>query len=833
MKPPNASLLSVRLLASACVCLAAGLHAQSNVSRTDEGIVELPVFNVDASKDRGYRASNSVSGTRTNTPIRDIPVNIQVVTAQMIEDLLALSASKTLDYFGSVMTAQPHNIEDHNSNRGALFGVVRIRGFDSPVNLRDGIRTPDQSLSHNIERVEVIKGPAAVLYGLSDPGGIYNQVMKRPLLGRNQGRLALSYGSYATRRAALDYNWAIGDRAAFRINASSQFTDTQFYFNETYESSVYPAFTFKPFRDTSITLQYEYEHRDVGRSDNRHALRTPTPARMFEKSTTVRGAQLSLFDRTWFPEYAHISSNFSWTGPDARMTVERSTGTASVTQKIWQGFSVQGQLSHTNRNWDDVYRNASLVEAFWADFPLTAANRAPFHTQRWEERRQKNELTSGVITFNHEKEWHSPLLRRIQNNLTFGWQYFGDVHARRELTDTRDLRRRDANGNVISTTLAPSGGGGPQSADLSGGIYHEARNRWFYYFPISDDVRLLGKPSDLVLTLLPPGHGGFTVPGNTAYQKNTFSSFWLADSVKLFEERAIITAGVYHTAIKFNSGIDPAKLDTKVVDTSKTLPQFGVIFRPFRSLGVFALHSESMQPNTLRDKNFQAFQPITGIGNEVGLKFDSPTGRLSGTVSLFKIVKQNVVVFDPNEPNPNVPRGEGANVARGENTSKGFDVDLIFNLTPDWQVFLSYANMEVYNSGLAPDPRMAGFAEIGSYRHGYGLLTNYSIQRGTLKGASFGFGVNGTSDTVRESPQPALDYIQRKLKGQVDGMFFARYRTKLMGRNVSLQLNLQNLFQKEYAVGFDPKKPNAANIATEAYYYPMKRSFMLTGTLEF
>ncbi|MEM7062481.1 MAG: TonB-dependent siderophore receptor [Cyanobacteria bacterium P01_B01_bin.77] len=130
--------------------------------------------------DDDYFLPNASTATRTDTPLRDIPQSIQVIPRQVIEDQQATSIEEVLDNAASVTF-----LGDLDS-QGLNFAV---RGFDDAPLLRDGFRllgfagsggatTPEVA---NLEQVEVLKGPASVLYGQAEPGGLINLVSKQPL----------------------------------------------------------------------------------------------------------------------------------------------------------------------------------------------------------------------------------------------------------------------------------------------------------------------------------------------------------------------------------------------------------------------------------------------------------------------------------------------------------------------------------------------------------------------------------------------------------------------------------------------------------------------------
>ena len=158
----------------------------------DDEIIELSPFTVVEDDQGGYRASNTISGTKINTALRDLPLSLEVITEDFIDDIGAFDLQESLRYTTGVTTS------------GDTGG--RIRGFPMLWNQRNGFRRYDYGDAVNIQRVEVIKGPAGVLYGLTRPGGIVNYITKRPVLGGSFSEFKLTYGSEAFKRGEFDTN---------------------------------------------------------------------------------------------------------------------------------------------------------------------------------------------------------------------------------------------------------------------------------------------------------------------------------------------------------------------------------------------------------------------------------------------------------------------------------------------------------------------------------------------------------------------------------------------------------------------------------------------------
>ncbi|WP_422600967.1 TonB-dependent siderophore receptor [Pseudomonas sp.] len=150
---------------------------------------------------QGYRATRSASATRTDTPLSEIPQAISVIPRAVLDDLGSHSVERALDFAGGVSR--------QNNFGGLTLYEYSVRGFTTSEFYKDGFSanrgypsTPDAA---NIERIEVLKGPAASVYGRGDPGGTVNIVTKKPQAG-TFARLQASAGSWDRYRTSLDVN---------------------------------------------------------------------------------------------------------------------------------------------------------------------------------------------------------------------------------------------------------------------------------------------------------------------------------------------------------------------------------------------------------------------------------------------------------------------------------------------------------------------------------------------------------------------------------------------------------------------------------------------------
>lgn len=158
-----------------------------------------------------YTVRQSRSATRTPTPLVDTPQAATVITEELIRDQAISGVNDLLRYVPGAGVAQGEG----NRDTPVLRGVSTTADF-----FVDGIRDDVQYIRdlYNIERVEVLKGPNAMIFGRGGSGGVVNRVVKRAE-GVDDGRLSLQYGSWNRRRATADWQTALGERAGLRVNA--------------------------------------------------------------------------------------------------------------------------------------------------------------------------------------------------------------------------------------------------------------------------------------------------------------------------------------------------------------------------------------------------------------------------------------------------------------------------------------------------------------------------------------------------------------------------------------------------------------------------------------
>jgi len=214
---------------------------------------ELPMVTVQtaASSDPLHGTS---SATKLDVPLRDVPQSVQIVDKELIRAQGAVDMKDVLRNVSGVAPSQGEGRRDQ----------FYIRGFDATRDtLLDGMR--DDSLYFrdlgNVERIEVLKGPAAVLYGRGSAGGVINRVTKKPVKTPVR-EVTLSGGSENFRRLDLDLGGAAGEQAAFRLTGAYEAGDNYRDVVHSERAVLAPSIAWTAGRDTSFLLQTEFLHQN-------------------------------------------------------------------------------------------------------------------------------------------------------------------------------------------------------------------------------------------------------------------------------------------------------------------------------------------------------------------------------------------------------------------------------------------------------------------------------------------------------------------------------------------------------------------------------------------
>ena len=212
-----------------------------------------------------YALTNSTSGTKTDTPIMETPLNVQVISKQVLKDQQVINLGDALKNVSGVTVLG--NAGDVAFDGGVAQSIV-LRGFESQFFFRNGFRLQQNSASRsmaNVESIEVLKGPAAILYGMVEPGGMVNVVTKQPLATPYYS-VNQQFGSYDLYRTTVDTSGPVANNKdlLYRLNVSYENSNSFRQFVDKEDVFFAPVLKWNITPKTSATLEFEYNHKHFG-----------------------------------------------------------------------------------------------------------------------------------------------------------------------------------------------------------------------------------------------------------------------------------------------------------------------------------------------------------------------------------------------------------------------------------------------------------------------------------------------------------------------------------------------------------------------------------------
>jgi iron complex outermembrane receptor protein len=208
-------------------------------------------------REQGYRATVAATANKSDTPAKETPFSVQVVTRELIADRGVIS-------FGEAVRTVPGLTPQVGFN--GTNDRFRLRGFATPSNLKNGMRRsvfiPIDEIA-NIEQIEVLKGPASALYGRFEPGGVVNLITKKPL-DEQRTVVEVTAGDESLLRNTLDITGPLGKTVGYRVNAAWQDNESFRDLVDARTQFISPVLSWRPGAATRVVAEFEYLSREQG-----------------------------------------------------------------------------------------------------------------------------------------------------------------------------------------------------------------------------------------------------------------------------------------------------------------------------------------------------------------------------------------------------------------------------------------------------------------------------------------------------------------------------------------------------------------------------------------
>lgn len=712
-------------------------HAQTTAQTTasltsDDELVTLSEFIITTERDVGYLATNAVSATRVNTQIKDLPLNMSVLPREFLDDAAIFDIGSSIQWMASNTGSTDPRIRGLSSN-------MRVNGF--------GGSERDDSISFS--RVEVIKGPGAIMSGSGAPGGIVNVVTKRPTWNTSLS-LAQFFGNEDYLRTEIDGETHFGrtfavraavaviDEGEFSSQRAKQEWDDHYKKEQTY----YFVGQWRPARATTVTAAVTYLNQDRPFRDQPN-VRWDTYGRL---SPGAGLPSVYLIEAPY-----NFRRGFGLTGPDAHDDVENTIVDFEVLHEFSPNLQVKllangkerSRLIFGPASTGLVTASQSLVDANPGQ-GLVVGER--YFSVRWDSSEQVN---------------------------PWGWNY--EINAL-----WKNAKGDDAEHRVLVGANTGSGTFWSQSGRGRAPVTNAEQR---FYFRFGDMNPNTGRPASLNMVY------DARSPLSETIERNAF----FVHQGKFFDAKLHTLAGLFYY------DYSDERVTSNVLTINKNdgvNPQLGFVYSLNRSTNFYAVYAKSIQGQNRRNSRGEILPPFEGVNYEIGLKVETPDGRYSGTVSLFQTDFLNRQFNDPTVLDINGNPGE--RVSSGEDRSRGLDTEFVLTLRPNWQMIAGYAwlDTEVVKD-RGDQPWRIGQRFNNHAFHNYSIWTRYHFAGEFMKGLSVGGGIRGDSGAIREYrtvdgvPQPSEETVDPYVE-----LFFS-YRRPVGKAEFFSSLNVRNVTRQE------------------------------------
>ncbi len=371
------SLTALALLASAWPLMAQTANTPSaqpapaasrlndaNTAKSLEEVVELTPFEVSATRDDGYQATETLAGTRIRTDLKDVGGALTVITKEFMKDIGATDNATLLQYTPNAEVAGTRGTYagvgngtsvDETSNLRAPGGAQRVRGLASADNTRDFFVTDIPWDGFNVDRIDIQRGPNSILFGLGSPAGIVNASTRNAEF-RNLGSVEARYGSYGSFRSTVDVNQVIIPKV-LALRLDGLWNDEKFQQNGAFQEDkrYYGTIRFEPQlfkrRDFRTSIKAKYEHGEV--EANRPRILPPqdsiTPWFRAVNTASLDGGMGKLSVNSAYEIGSAPQNTSGWLAGDSIANQQQpiwfQDGTTGQLMRIYGGFINTGSLS--------------------------------------------------------------------------------------------------------------------------------------------------------------------------------------------------------------------------------------------------------------------------------------------------------------------------------------------------------------------------------------------------------------------------------------------------------------------------------------------------------
>lgn len=687
-----------------------GADAAESATEAKAPVLELSPFVVSGDDGQGYRSQRTLVGSRSAQDLINLPVSVGLINLEQLSDFAAISVHDALRYSVSGVTQNQSFNDD-----------VNIRGFRAGSPLRNGVVTVTNKGTplYDIERVEVLKGPAAMLNGSNGGiGGSINYVSRKPT---------------ATPRGEAQFS--ITDAGAVRgvVNVSGPVT-----------------------KSSEFGLDYRLTLGALN-SDAPHGKSIEWEDQQFYGAGVAMyfGRQSSLL----INGYYFINKDYLYLEDFLDISVPINP-TTNLRDAKFNQYSTQSYSPGRQQDAFWPLKSTAIDATFLTKLTDNANLRAAYYYGNSDDRRENNRgitvaadnytLNRQDIRNNNGSTTHS-LQLDLLHKLTLKWATI-DSTLGVDGSTSKSWEKQ-------SITFMPS-------VDTRTGVPPDD-SAWFAQFPDDDAYFITPRPSTV------------GAPATRTRTKITQASYYFQENVSFWKDRVILVGGLRW----FKPGGTDENLVTNTItnrpDESFRTHKYGIVFKVLPTVSIYCTDAQNVFPAAAGrtdlviqgDQLGEPFKDSEGKLKEAGVKFEHKySDRLSfyGTAAYFKMEQTNIRTVGV------LPSGGQGLIQSAKDSAKGWETDLGAQLkTSDGRadLILTYFHG---NSAIADDAGKAYVRQTNAFvPQKFSIFGKYTATGGSLKGLRIGAGVEVEHDkrygaTMLERPPLADAFIGYTLNNRWD-----------------------------------------------------------------
>ncbi len=705
---------------------------------------ELQAVEVIGRARKDYRSEYSFSATKTAIRNQDLPQSLTTVTKELLEDRQAFELQ---DAVKTVSGVAPTGLYNHFAIRG-----ITANEDGQVIN---GLRTRSfyflQPLTANVERVEVLKGPATVTFASADPGGTVNVVTKKPL-DVDRKEISLSAGSFSTLRGAIDFTGPLNEDKTllYRLNAAYQENRSYRDLIDNRSLQLTPSLTYVPNERTSINTE----------------LILNDMSGYLDRGQPIYGEDAGEVDLGSTP----IGENLG--EPNDFLDEDQFIWTTSLSHRFSPAVSFNAV--YMKQTWEEDLVEHRSIGAFATDL---AGEEIPSLVQRrYIQRKQfwDTDNVNAYLNFSFD-------LGPTEHQLLVGYdaQYWDKLRGSGQ-NQARGFLLADG---TATRSFDPEDAGAYQTIEIDGATLPRPN---VPYYDLANPNYALANPQDYVI------NSRFPVPATVT----STNAAYVQEQLEVGKFTALLSL----RAEWFEDVTNVDAPNEASFENTAIIPRLGLTYAVTDDLNVYATYLGGYQPqsNTVSlmpstgnffwaSESAAQFDPLISDLVEVGFKANVLQNRFAWTGAVYEINQENILMSANDPDNPD------RLTQRGADRSRGFETDLTGFLTPEWQVVASYAFVDA-EIVFDDDETLIGAQKENAPRHSGALWTRYSFRPGS-RAAGFGVGAGLTAQGSR------VPWFTRAFEIPGYAVFDAALYYTAPNDKARVSLLVDNLFDETYHLG--------------------------------